>query len=205
MVPPKGHLQFFSPSPCPAVAAIVSAEFLHKGSAESKYSWDWQSKRSFDSAVASTGHAKTQPECNEPIMKNFPSQLACLGHCGLKKENKQLGNLECRANLSVCDGFDMIYVSWEPGVAWTQEITEGCVHGESERVVSSGVSSIRDAEQGATEGSLERSCRVHRALQNPAREHFVSSEVPRTYWTSLQGYSSLFPFNISNKNFSCWV
>lgn len=173
----------------------MSAEFLHKGSAESKYSWDWQSKRSFDSAVASTGHAKTQPECNESTMNNFSSQLPCLGHCGLKKENKQLGNLECSANLSMCDGFDMIYVSWEPGVAWTQEIIEVCVHGESERVVSSGVSSIRDEEQGAPEGSLARSCRVHRA----------SSEVPRTYWTSLQGYSSLFPFNINNNIFSCWV
>lgn len=100
----------FSPSPWPAAAATLSAEFLHKGSAERKHSWDWQSKRSFYSAVRSTGHVKTEPECNHPTTKKFSSQFACLGCCGLKMDNKQLGNLDCSAdwNLIVYDGFDMI-------------------------------------------------------------------------------------------------
>lgn len=61
---------------------------------------------------------------------------------------------------------------------------------------------IRDG-TGATEGNLGRSRRVHSTQLNPAREKFVSSEVSRTYWISLQDYNSLFPFNISSKIFSC--
>lgn len=38
-----------------------------------------------------------------------------------------------------------------------------------------GVPCIRDAEQGAAEGNLGRSCRVQSALLNPAKEQFVSS------------------------------
>lgn len=127
---PWFHLRAsLSPSPWPAVAATPSAQLLNEGSAESGYSWDWQSKRSYDNAVTSTGHKKTEPECNDPIMKNFSFQLAYLGHCGLKMENKQLGSPDCSANwnLRVCDGFDMIHVTWEPGGTWTWGITEGCV------------------------------------------------------------------------------
>lgn len=54
---------------------------------------------SYDDAVTSTGLVKTEPECNEPTMKNFSSQLPFLGHCGLKIENKELGNLDCSAKL----------------------------------------------------------------------------------------------------------
>lgn len=72
MVPYQGN---FSPSPWPA-AATVSAEFLHKESAERKYFWDWQSKRSFYNGVTATGHVKTEPECNHPTMKSFSSQFA---------------------------------------------------------------------------------------------------------------------------------